>query len=81
MSDPAKDGYTCCDQPMIAMVPAELELMLGGLDQPAAFACLQCEKWRHVLQPGSVFRPIVVKAMNDWADRHYQERMARDGRR
>ncbi len=77
MSDPANSGYTCCDVPMVAMVTAELELALGGLEQPCAWGCLQCGKWRHAFPPGHSLRPLVVQSMNDWSDRQYRERLAK----
>lgn len=73
MSDPARDGFVCCDEPMVAMVPAELELEGGELGFPCAYACLVDFKWRHALPPGHPLRPRVVEHMNNWADREYRK--------
>jgi len=73
MSDPARDGFQCCETPMESVLLQSIDP-----DHPTAFACYACFKWRHALPVGDARRPAVVGLMNDWADREY--RKVSDGR-
>lgn len=75
MSDPAKDGYRCCDSLMDPITLPNIRIY-----PESAFACFTCSKWRHALPPGDARRPQVVKAMNDWADDNYRRTQANGNR-
>ena len=67
MSDPARDGFTCCGE---LMEPVELNV----IDGEAAVLCQTCCKWRHLLPRDDPRRPLVVRAMDAIAKDLYRRR-------
>ena len=67
MSDPARDGFTCCG---VLMEPVELP----AIDGEAAVLCQTCCKWRHLLPRLDSRRPLVVREMDRIARELYRRR-------
>ena len=57
MSDPARDGFTCCGSDMRVIELCDI------YDGACAFICPTCHVWRHRFAPGDARRTKVDAAM------------------